>query len=95
MSAGEVRSKQRAWLCCGFLVEYDDDATEAELFVTGDERPVVIMPAHWDAEQRDYACGWAIADLFEQRYGWLAMVRGITTWDEIVAGMGAQEEAAD
>lgn len=88
--AGEVPSKVRAWLCCGFGLEVDEGATEAEVFAPEGETPVLLVPASWPASCVDVACGWAVTDLYEQRHGWLALVRGIN-----YAELGPREFAAD
>lgn len=93
--AGEIHPKTRAWLCCGFLLEYDEDATEAELFAPEGETPVLVVPASWDACYVEGAAGWAIVDLYEQRYGWLALVRTINHWPRIAQDLGLCEMAAD
>lgn len=70
----EMRAKERAWLCagCGW-VERERDAPL--LLCAEGERPVLVVPRRWDAEQREAAFGWAATELVEQDGGWLLLVR--------------------
>jgi hypothetical protein len=90
---------ERAWLCNGFRVmEWDGAGERPEVFAPDGEVPVLMLPASCARcpHLRECAAGFAISDLYWQRYGWLALVRGIRAWDRIADDLDySREFAAD
>jgi len=75
MSLDNMGSKQRAWLCAGNGSFIDPAADRTTLWVSGRERPVLVL-CPLDAEDRELTekmYGWAVADLHEQCHGWLRL----------------------
>jgi hypothetical protein len=67
--------KQRVWACAGYgwLVDYTID--HAFVLLAEGERPVLCLPPGLTFAESEREFGWAMADLYEQRYGWLALLR--------------------
>jgi hypothetical protein len=90
---------ERAWLCRGFRVLVRDDWEWPDVFAAEGETPALVMPGKWarSAEGRERAAGYAISELYLQRYDWMSLVRGIGAWDDIAAALRDRdrESAAD
>jgi hypothetical protein len=57
-----------------------------------------VLATAWarDPQLRERAAGYAISELYWQRYGWLALVRGIRAWERIADDLDySREFAAD
>lgn len=77
--------KFRAWACAGYGWLVDEEATHAEVVDVEGERPVLVLPPGLCAWRTEEVFGWAMAELFEQRYGWLFLLRAIRGYDRIAA----------
>jgi hypothetical protein len=76
MDLDSMGSKERAWRCLGFTIEYDG-AIRRRPIVTCDGRTcTATLPerARHDDDERDIGCGYALADLSEQLFGWLGLM---------------------
>ena len=95
-SAGPL---ERAWLCNGFRVlEVPGLRLPVVMAPEDGEDPVLSVPLGWAAEPelREVAAGYAIGDLYLQKYGWLALVRGMRAWERIATDLQrAGDVAAD
>ena len=87
---------ERAWLCNGFRVVEGAGLPGPVVLAPEGDVPVLALPPSCarDAELRECAAGYAIADLYLQRYGWLALVRGIRAWERIAADLDASRDMA-
>lgn len=96
MGADEWGPLRRSWGCVryGALVSEDWDAPE--VFDPEGASPFVMVPREW-AERgwEEQAYGYAMADLFCQRYGWQALVRVLSNLDAAVGGFVEEERTAD
>jgi hypothetical protein len=89
---------ERAWLCNGFRVLECEGFPFPEVFAPEGEVPVLVLSPQWACHPmlREIADGYAISDLYLQRYRWLALVRGIRAWDRIADDLDySREFAAD
>jgi hypothetical protein len=90
---------ERAWRVCGYRIMPNAYWSEPEVIEWPGTLTVVVIPERWAASPklRDFACGFAISELFRQRYDVLMLIRGILAWPCLVEQMGARdrEEAAD
>jgi hypothetical protein len=75
-----VGSKERAWMCAGYTVVVNRALPRPRVIAVGDEVPVLCLPPGLadDPDQRELAFGWAMADLSEQRVGWLGLLRKLS-----------------
>lgn len=95
MAADEMGGKQRAWVCAGYRWVESAALECPRLLAPDDVLPLLLVPARLTWDQREAAFGWGMAELFEQRYGWLALVRVLVHLDEAVGGFMHQEQSAD
>lgn len=75
MAGDDMRQKERAWLVAGHQWELICGLEFPELWAARGKPAVLFIPAGYDADARELAFGWAMADLAEQRGGWLFLVR--------------------
>lgn len=85
MSGDCMGSKQRAWLCAGCGVFVDKIAARPRLMWAEDERPIVVIPAHYGPDEAEVAFGWAIAEMAEHRRGWLGLLRRVMIMSDLDA----------
>lgn len=67
--------KQHAWAVAGYGWLIDEDLEAPVLLCADDHCPVLCLPPGLSADESDQAFGWALADLVEQRQGWMALLR--------------------
>lgn len=94
MAADDMGGKQRAWICSGYRWLDSSLIDLPVLLAPDDEVPLLLVPRRFDELRRDAAFGWAMAELFQQRYGWLALVRVLVHLDEAVSFFGALDDVA-
>lgn len=77
--------KQRAWACAGYgwMLDYTVDAPM--VMVAEGERPVLCLPPGLTFEESERAFAWAMTELYEQRYGWLALLRMVVGLVDVAA----------
>lgn len=100
MAADDAGPLEQSWLCQGYRILVTPAWAFPELLAPEDATvPVLLVPLTWAAlpDAREVACGFAIAALFEQRYGRVMLQRGMRAWPCLVAQMAErdQETAAD
>ena len=94
MAADDMRQKERAWLVAGHRVEIEAELTFPQLWAAHSQPAVLFLPSHWacDADVREAAFGWAMAELVEQRGGWLFLVRRLIyfvhEFGRVASGLG-------
>lgn len=93
-SDGSIPLIGQAWLLCGFDFDYDADIADEELYAAKGETPLLLVPSNYAGFQLERAFGWAIAQLYLERYGVVDLVRGIRSWDDIVSDLGSRSENA-
>lgn len=82
MSADWQGPKARAWLVAGGDWFWDDAAEEPEVIAAWGMCPVLILPGRWRAcpecrTRVERTFGWAMAELYERRHGWLGLIRHV------------------
>jgi hypothetical protein len=85
----------RVWLRSKHGVVFDARATRPDMLPPEDGVPVLILPEGADMDEQNRGAGYAIADLFLQRYGEEIMVRAIGSWEAIVQDLEQRDMAAD
>lgn len=100
MQAGDDAGPlERAWRCCGFRILPSEHWAMPEVIESPGVVTVLMLPLSWVGcpARRELACGYAISQLFAERYGTLMLIRGILAWPRLVALMAAgdREQAAD
>jgi hypothetical protein len=72
-----MRPKERAWMVAGHRVETERELTFPQVWAAQGQSAVLFLPQQWagDSDIREAAFGWAMAELVEQRGGWLFLVR--------------------
>lgn len=88
MESRAVGPKERGWRAAGYRSFSDDDLVWPVVFAPDDGVPIAGIPAFARGECRDVMFGWCMADLREQRAGWLGMVERLS---ELEAPAPAQD----
>jgi hypothetical protein len=70
-----MRQKERAWCVAGHRIEVVAGLASPQVWSAAGQPAVLFLPPGYDADTRELAVGWAMADLAEQRCGWLFLVR--------------------
>lgn len=73
----ECGPKERAWRLDGYLVIEDEALPRPLVIVFADAPPVACIPSWARGWCRETMFGWCMADLREQRDGWLGMLRAL------------------
>lgn len=66
--------KQRAWITAGYRYFFDDGLSFPEVFIADGHIPIAALPGFARGRGLEVMFGWCMADLREQRAGWLNMV---------------------
>lgn len=75
MTGDDMRPKERAWAVAGHQWEMASGLEFPELWAARGKPAMLFIPAVYDDDARELAFGWAMAELAEQRGGWLFLVR--------------------
>jgi hypothetical protein len=94
MSCDTMGPKGRAWIIGGGEWFYDPAWREPVLLALGAMPPVLVLPAMWLDEtdgwwRSERAFGWALAELFQRRHGWLDLIAMIRHLAEAAAVLAA------
>lgn len=87
---------ERSWLCCGFRILESDDWDRPEVIEAEKKITALMLPEDWagDPELREVAAGFAIGELFRQRYGTLMLIRGIMAWPTLADQLAERDREA-
>lgn len=78
MGGRDVGPKERAWVAAGYRFFFSDVLVFPVVLAPDDEVPLAGLPSFAKGRCLDMMFGWCMADLREQRGGWLAMVERLS-----------------
>lgn len=78
MESGSFGPKQRAWVAAGYRFFVDEDLIFPIVFASERETPIAALPSFARGQCLDMMFGWCMADLREQRAGWLGLVERLS-----------------